>query len=205
MPRTARQSTVQVLGALLALGVIVLLVWTTTTAAFIDTTSNDGNVFGTGDVVLSDDDGGSTAAFTVTGLAPGESVTECIVVTYDGSIEGVGELTTVDFYVSGLSGNATLGTDLTVDVAEGDGTSTSVFGDCAAGAVGFSGNGHVISGTLDGLNGDAHGDNPGTWAPSATGESRAYEITVTLDGNPDPASEAGSVTADFVWEVQTTP
>lgn len=197
MPRTARQSTIQLLGALLALGVITLLVWTTTSAAFLDTTSNAGNSFSTGDVVLTDDDAG-VAAFTVTDMAPGDSVVECIVVTYDGSITtGLG---TVDFYVANLAGNATLGGDLTVTVEEGDGTSTSSFGDCTGFVPGVGG----MAGTLTALDGDVYGDNPGTWSPTSAPESRAYRITVALSGTPDPASEAGSVTADFVWEIQTS-
>ena len=73
--------TAVVLG-LLASGAVVL---TASQAAFSDTTSNSSSSFSTGNVDLVDDDSGS-AAFTVTNMVPGQSVTRCILVTYQGSI-----------------------------------------------------------------------------------------------------------------------
>jgi hypothetical protein len=56
-----------------------------TWSAFSGTTSNAGNTFAAGTVVLSDDDGGA-AMFTLPGLDPGETATRCIDVAYTGSL-----------------------------------------------------------------------------------------------------------------------
>jgi hypothetical protein len=201
MPRTARQSTIQLLGALLALGVITLLVWTTTSAAFLDTTRNDGNAFGTGAVDLIDDDD-TIALFNATDLAPGDSVEGCILVTYQGSITGGGELTDVRVYADSLvdgSGNG-LGDWLSVRVEEGTAAS---FNDCTT----FSSDNTVFDNVpLSTLAGQSFGTAAaGGWTPVASPESQAYRVTVTLDNNPPDAVEGDSVTAAFVWEVQTTP
>ena len=53
-------------------------------AAFTATTASSSS-FATGTVVLTDDDSGS-ALFTATGMTAGSSVTDCITVTYSGTI-----------------------------------------------------------------------------------------------------------------------
>ena len=120
MPRTARQSTVQLLGALMALGVIVLLVWTTTTAAFVDTTDNTGNLFGAGFVELTDDDAG-VALFNVDAMSPGQIEVGCIEVSYEGSV--ITDLGAVSVYadIELASAAGTLEGDLNVTVEEGTG------------------------------------------------------------------------------------
>jgi len=195
MPRTARQSTVQLLGALMALGVIVLLVWTTTTAAFVDTTRNNGNEFATGSVVLSDDDGGMVR-FNATDMAPGESVNGCILVTYGGTVlSSIGD---VRFYVANATGTNGLHTELVLFVEEGELGSPGDFSDCA----GFVAEKTVANATLTGAPGDYSAATAG-WKPSATPESRPYRITVTLPNTATAQSSSASV--DFVWEIQTTP
>ena len=52
-------------------------------AAFVDTTDNATNTFSAGDVVLDDDDAGSVL-FNVANMAPGDSRTRCIAVSYTG-------------------------------------------------------------------------------------------------------------------------
>lgn len=64
------------LGTVSALGVF---------GAFSATTQNAGNEISTGTVALGDNDGG-LAAFQITGAKPGDSWTQCIKVTYTGSL-----------------------------------------------------------------------------------------------------------------------
>jgi hypothetical protein len=203
MPRTARQSTIQLLGALLALGVITLLVWTTTSAAFLDQTVNPGNSFGTGDVVLTDDDTG-IAMFVVDDLAPSAPVAECIVVTYDGSITT--GLSDVRMFASGLDDPAGdgLGDHLLVTVEEGTGAD---FDDPLGSCNGFTASGTVFTDEpLSTLAGQTFATaNPGTWVPSSAPESVSYRVTVALASNPPAAVEGDAVTVNFVWQVQTTP
>ncbi|MEX1286862.1 MAG: hypothetical protein AB1Z57_02880, partial [Acidimicrobiia bacterium] len=202
MPRTARQSTVQVLGALLALGVIVLLVWTTTTAAFIGQTDNTGNGFSTGSVVLEDDDG-TDALFDVLGpsgaMAPGDTVSGCIEVEYTGSITT--GLTTVDLFGSGLVAGDTLADDLTVSVWESNaGANTgNTFNDCS----GFlkTQASEIVSAVPLSTFGAGTPVYAGTWSPSATNQTRTYLVEVTLSDSPQVDSEGKTAEVVFNWQV----
>ena len=80
--RRGRRGVAAVLG-LLACSAVV---WQSSHATFTATTSNDGNSFGTGSVSIIDNDGGSTALFTLPALAPGQTGTACIGVSYTGSL-----------------------------------------------------------------------------------------------------------------------
>lgn len=72
-------------------GVSVLVV-RSSIAAFTDTTASSGNTLSTGTVDLVDDDL-DTALFSVAGLIPGRSVTDCIEVTYSEQGESVTAMT----------------------------------------------------------------------------------------------------------------
>jgi hypothetical protein len=183
--RTAR------LGApIAALLVVGLLVIGTSRAAFFDTTTNDANQFAAGTVVLVDDDSGS-AMFNVSGMAGGDTATECIAVTYNGSITPAD----VVLYVApgGLTGTG-LDDYLNLTIERGTGGS---FGDCT----GFSGS-SIYSGTLDGFTAAStdFASGAGLWTAGSTGDSRVYRFTVTLQ---DVAAAQG-LTADvtFTWESQ---
>ena len=89
------------------------LILTASFAAFSDTTDNSGNTWSAGTVVLTDDDGGVSAMFTVGNMAPLTTVIECIVVTYSGS------LVPADVNLYGVSGGTGLDVYLDVTVEEG--------------------------------------------------------------------------------------
>jgi hypothetical protein len=167
-----------------------LLVMGTSRAAFFDTTENVGNTFAAGDVALRDDDSAS-AMFTASDMKPGDSVTHCIVVTYDGSITP----SDVELYVT--PGELT-GTglddylDLTVELGSG-----GSFADCT-GFIGAS----VFSGTLDGF-AATHTDflsGTGSWTAAATGEDRTYRFTLSLQD--DNAAQNLDAAVNFTWEAQ---
>lgn len=180
-----------VLGVM-ASGVTVL---TASRAAFSDTTSNTGNSFSTGTVDLLDDDSGS-ALFALSNMVPGDSITRCIEVTYQGTVADPGP---VRFYSGGYTDSAALATHLDLLVEEGSGGD---FGSCA----GFAAAATIESDNLVGFD-TAHtsyASGAGTWNPSATPDSRTYRITVTL-ASAAPDSAQGQSVADlvFVWEVQS--
>ena len=175
------------LAVLASLGFVSILVVTSSRAAFVDTTDNATNTFSAGDVVLDDDDAGGVA-FNVANMAPGDSRTRCIEVTYTGSL-------TADIHLYGTVGGTGLADYLDVNVAIGSGGS---FASCA----GFSATSTLFTGTLADF-GAAHtdyGSGLGGLNGATDPTSRTYRITVTLED--DNAAQAKSATAGFTWEAQ---
>ena len=109
---------------MLALVAVSLLVLNSSRAAFSDTADSTGNSLAAGTVDLVDDDAGS-AMFTVSNMAPGDSTTECITVTYSGSIA---DPAAVRVYSGSYTDSADLGSFLNLTIEEGSGGS---FGDCS--------------------------------------------------------------------------
>ena len=173
-----------------ALVVVGFLVMGVSRAAFFDTTTNDSNTFDAGTVVLVDDDTGS-AMFNASVMGGGDSLTECIEVTYDGSITPAD----VVLYVAagGLTGTG-LDDYLSLTVERGTGGS---FADCT----GFSGS-SIYSGTLDGFAATYtdFASGVGSWTANSTGDSQVYRFTVTLQD--DNAAQGLNATATFTWEAQ---
>lgn len=170
-------------------------VLTATRAAFSDTTSNSGNSFSAGTVDLVDDDSDS-ALFTVTNLVPGQSVTRCIEVTYQGTIANPGA---VRLYSGGLVDSGSLASELDLTVEEGTG---GTFATCT----GFNPSVVIESGTLADFDTDhtAYSSGVGSWDPSATPDSRTYRITVALSSSAANSAQGQSVTGlTFTWEVQS--
>jgi hypothetical protein len=159
-------------------------------AAFSDATSSDANTFSTGSVVLSDDDAGS-AMFGVSNMRPADTVTQCLVVTYSGSLDANVELYGAVTAGTGLENYL----DLTVERGSG-----GTFADCA----GFVSAETVYAGTLAGFvtahSGYATG--AGTWAPTggAPDDAMTYRFVVTLQD--DNNAQALSTTASLTWEAQ---
>jgi hypothetical protein len=181
-----------ILCGVLASGVMVL---TASRALFSDTTENTGSALTVGSVDLIDDDSG-TAAFTVTAMAPGDSVTRCILVTYQGTIADPGA---VVMYSGGFTDSGTLAAALTLTIEEGDGGS---FSSCAS----FASPTQIYSGTLAAFDAahDSYANGIGSFDPSSTPASRGYRITVTLPSNAANSLQGASVTnLAFTWEVQS--
>jgi predicted ribosomally synthesized peptide with SipW-like signal peptide len=175
---------------------VSILVVTSSIAVFSDSTSNAGNSFTAGTVTLVDDDA-SAAMFTVTGMLPGQSVTDCIEVTYQGTAPDPGG---VKVYSGGYTDSGDLDTYLNLTIEEGTGGS---FGDCT----GFTSSNTIESGgTLSDFD-TAHtnyGNGAGVWDPASTPVSTTYRVTVELDGAAPDAEQGESITAmTITWEVQS--
>lgn len=169
-------------------------VLTASRAAFSAQTANEGNQVSVGDVALVDDDAGS-AMFEVTDMAPGDVITTCIEVTYEGSIA---DPQAVRLYSGGYTDSGALADALSLTVEQGTGGS---FADCT----GFSG-AQIYDGTLAGFDA-THPDyasGAGTWDPNSTPESQTYRFTIELPEDADNSLQGTSVTdLVFVWEVQS--
>lgn len=188
---------------LAALVVTALLVLRTSRAAFVASTENAGNSFVAGDVVLSDDARGVAAMFTEATFVPGDTVVECIAVTYEGSIPEPGPVRLYSGGVTDVRGpdpaSRGLSRYLRVTVEEGTGAS---FGRCG----GFVPSATIVDDvTLSALAATRtdHASGAGAWAPTSTPDVRSYRVSVTLDetGTPNEEQGAGATDIAFVWEV----
>ncbi len=194
--QTKRRSWFAIGVATLASFLLVsFLVVGTSRAVFSDTTDNTGNSLSAGTVTLTDDDSGSVL-FNVT-MLPGDTVQNCIVVTYGGSVSDPGA---VRIYSSGYVDSGNFGDFLDIVVEEGNG---GAYNDCST----FN-----LENTIEPLGGlttwDAthtnYANGAGVWDPSGTPESKTYRITMVLDPTTPNAEQGESVTAlAFTWEVQS--
>ena len=190
------------------------VIYQASNAAFSAQTTNGTNTWSSGSVVLTDNDSG-TAMFTVSGVKPGQTGTQCILVTYSGSLAA-----NVKFYVATYTPTVTagapsgLGPFLNLTVEQGTGTaSTGVSGSCT----GFTTGSTMTSGTetLDSWSTAKTGWATGAsaWSPVGSGETRAYRFTWTMQDTTgtnlrtqsalDNAQGAGTA-ATFAWEARNT-
>lgn len=193
----SRTSTTRLGAFALSLLLVGFLVVTGSRAAFTDTTDNTGNAFAAGDLELVDDDGGATALFSVANMVPGDSVTDCIEVTYQGSIANPAA---VKLYSGGYTDSGDFADYLNVTIDEGSG---GTFGDCS---------GFLFENTIEPVGTLAafdaahtdYTDGAGAWDPVGTPESKSYRFTVELDAATPDAEQGEAVTAlAFTWEVQS--
>ncbi len=189
-PSEGRNGLVRLGAALAAFLMVGAIVVISSRSAFSDTTDNPGNTWTAGTVIITDDDGGATAMFNATAMAPGDTSTECIVVTYSGT------LVPADVVLYGVSGGTGLDAYLDVVIDEGTG---SAFGTSCAGFV-FGSN--VFTNTLANFSTTYTNFATGItgWSPAANPESKTYRITVTLQDNN--AAQGLNGTATFTWEAQ---
>ncbi len=200
-PRTGRSAKVVAAAVVVGLLGSGALVWQASSAAFTDTTTNPGNSWDSGKVVLSDDRSGS-AMFSVSNMVPGGASgtgSRCIEVEYDGDVAATVKLhaaaTTstlapyLDFYVERGTGTCAVGNF---------GTPTVLFGD----------NDGVLTGGNDTLAEfltahSAWNNGIGGWTPSAANTVLPFRFTYTLvdDANAQDKSATG---VTFTWEAQNS-
>ena len=184
---TTDNRIVLIIGVLASLG----LIWGGTTAAFTSTTPSGNNSWSTGTVTLSDDDGGS-ALFTASGLVPGSSGSNCITVTYTGTVP-----TTVRLYASASSDASSVASYLDLTIQEGNGGN---FGNCT----GFTAATTLYTGTLATFTSSktSYATGTGTWAP-ITAASRVYKVSYTLNSATPNTKQGAITTATLQWEAQS--
>ncbi len=176
-----------------------LLVWHGSSAAFTAQTRNIGNNWDTGSVALTDDDLG-TAAFQITHVTPGQTGSKCITVTSTSSNAGVVKMYLTRLGAQGLESNIII----TPEIGTGGG-----FASC----VGFVSESALPPQSLLAVStlasNYATGVLPWTTTGAASGESKTYRVTWTfsttgLDQGQIDALQGKSVSADVVWELQTS-
>jgi hypothetical protein len=189
------------------------LTWATSYTAFYNATANPGNTWAAGTVSLTDDDVGSAIFTTGTpgtgqvradNLRPGQTVVNCIRVTYTGSAAA-----TVKLYGSAISeaggGGTALLAYLHVKVEEGTGG--------AFGCAGFAGASTVWdTSTHPGAASDLLGVFPTTYATGVSSglaswtsaSFRVYRFTITLDAATPLTSGGATATATFNWQAQNS-
>ena len=168
-----------------------LLITTGSRAAFSSTAANGSNSWSAGTVVLTDDDADSVL-FTLTNLSPGDGGTECINVTYTGSL-------TADVKLYGTVGGTGLATYLDTTIEIGTGAAGGATGDCT----GFTPTSTIFptaalssfasshTSFTNGLGGFTGATNPTT---------RSYRITTAVADNN--LAQGLTATATFTWEAQ---
>ena len=171
-----------------SLGFVSVLVMTSSRAAFVDSTDNTSNQFSAGTVELTDDDAGSVL-FNVNNLAPTETRTNCITVSYTGSLAA-------NVHMYGAASGA-LAPFLTLVVEVGTGGS---YANCS----GFSSGSTLYNGTLSNFAATRTNFTNGLagWNGATNPSSRTYRLSVTLQDNN--AAQGLSASADFTWEAQNT-
>lgn len=184
-----RRAGALILGSALVSAVGVAgLAFTTTSAAFSGTTENTGNSFDAATVVLTDDDGGA-AMFAVADMIPGDVVSDCIEITYEGTTTDLSDLR-----VYGTSaGNLVADLDLTIS-HDGAGSTCQATKPATVTS--------VYTGDLGSLGADFASGTSG-FVPTAQNETVAYYFDIELDAATANSQQGESATADFTWEVRS--
>ncbi|WP_433829634.1 hypothetical protein ACQP2E_08710 [Actinoplanes sp. CA-015351] len=170
------------------------LVWHSTGAVFSAATSNTGNQWQAGKVVIGT--GTSSALFALggTNLKPGDTGTQCITVIYSGNV-----LATVKMYESAQSGNLAQYVQLTVDRADGAGaTDCSDFAALANPATVTTSSDLVWLRT----NAGTYADGLSPWTASAA-TTKTYRFRYALSNSTPNSVQNETASATFVWEAQT--
>ena len=183
--------------AAVAIVLMSLLVLRVSAAAFTAPTDNPANNWATGSIALSDDDGGGAASalFNVTGMVPGQTESRCITVTYTGDVDP----TAVKLYTSVTDGGLGPHLDVTVREADESGGVGSTCGTLSNAAV------IVNNQTLNAL-ATAHPNytnGAGVWNPTATGQAKTYQFSVTLGADTPASGQGADAQATFTWETTT--
>ena len=196
-----RRRALRAVTPLAALLVAALLIWQGSNAAFSATTDNTNDTWATGNLVLTNNGGGtvysgSTAAlFTESNRKPGDTGFKCITVHSGGSLAG--NLRLYRGAITGTNGAALAAViDVTVDSVAVS-AATNVQANCAGYTGGTSG--AIFNGTLNGM--------PTTYA-AATGTAVAagaqrvvYRIGWTINSAADNTVQSSSAIATLNWEI----
>ncbi len=187
--------------------VSALLVWQASYAAFSATTDNSGNNWSAGTVKLTDDDSGSVL-FTMTNMKPGDTSTNCIQVTYTGTLAAAVKLYGKVMAPTAPTPDLSPFVQLKVEQGTGGG-----FGNCtgftpnATTPVLFNGN---LGGTTapfamtDWNSGLTTAFTPTGGTGAGYSETYTFRFTATLDPAANNTAQGGSVTANFIWEAQNS-
>jgi predicted ribosomally synthesized peptide with SipW-like signal peptide len=190
----------KIVRTLLLLGIVACIAGAGVFSAFSSSTENPGNVITAGTVVLEDNDGG-VALYNLPTAKPGESKSNCIKVTYKGSLPA-----TVKFFTPTTT-IGELGPYVNLKVEAGTATS-STFPSCE-GFTAYSTGGTLYEGTLTAFAAEKNSYATGisTFPSPATkwetNNSVVYRVTATLSAStPETMQGKTTGTHAFKWEAQ---
>lgn len=166
-----------------------LLVWHSSYAAFTADTSTATNSLGSGSVTLTNDHTSSAVFSASANLAPGANDTQCVAVTYSGTLPSE-----IRMYASGnVTSNLAQYLTFTVDILDPGVTN------CTGGA-GLN----LYTGPLSNLPTQAHdfptGLKPDTWKPSGS-DVRVYRFGYALADNNAAQNKTADVTLS--WQAKS--
>ncbi len=189
----------KMLGTLLVIGFTGSLAGFGVFAAFSSETSNTGNTFAAGTVAIGDNDGGSSSLYNLSNQKPGTTTSNCIKVTYGGSLDSEVRLFTP---------SAATAMNANVNVVITAGTqATSTFPSCA----GFTATSGVpvYTGTLAGFqashNAYSNGfeANPANAEDWSSGEALVYKFDLSVQDTQ--AAQGATATAHtFTWRAENS-
>ena len=185
--------TKKILLTVTLIGAIGGLAGFATFSAFSSTTTNPGNTFDTGSVILGDNDA-NAAMYNVTNRGPGSSTVRCITVTYTGTMPA-----DVSLYTPSTIDAGGQYIDLTIEA----GTGSPVFSGCT----GFVSDATIYTGTLSAF-GTAHNTYangvptyPGVQTEWDQTDSVTYRYTLTVQDDNNAQNQIISA-HDFTWEAR---
>ena len=194
MIETPARNGGKALATLLVLGVVGLVAGLATFAAFSSTTTNEGNTFASGTVVLADNDL-EAVMYNVSNQKPGVDTVKCIKLTYTGSLDADVKLyTTSTVNASGQHVN------LTVEKGTSD---SSTFPNCGT----FTSDSTIYNGDVSDFastkNSYANGVSafPGAATKWVATNTVVYRFTLSVD-DVNAAQNANTGAHTFTWEAR---
>lgn len=178
------RTTARALATAMALLMISLLVVTRSRDAFDATPADVDASFATGDVRLTDDDGGTTL-FDIPNMVPGRPARDCIAVTYEGDV------LPVDILLDAATAGA-LAPALLVTIESGVG---GRFQNCG----GFEPTETIFEGSLAQM---ADGQLLAAFTAEETPYTQSFRFTFDLDPEVPVAGRA-TATADLAWTAES--
>lgn len=198
---------IKIAGASAGVALVSGMVLQVSSAAFTGTTENAGNSWTAGTVTLTDDDAGA-AMFASTAQAPGDTETQCLMVTYGGNVTPqtikLTAAVSPDPAATAVSDTLAEDLDVTVEVGAAGDTCDELLGlatDSVTGALLPAVTGaSVYTGTLAAMDTTIVNS---AWAPDAEGAgtdmARAFKFTVKLGDDTDNNAQGDTAGATFTW------
>jgi predicted ribosomally synthesized peptide with SipW-like signal peptide len=178
----------------LVLGLAGAIGGAATFSAFSSSTTNTGNQFAAGTVVLADNDAGA-AMYSISNTKPGVNTVKCIQVTYTGSLDADVKLYTTTTTIPAAAANITL------TVEKGTATGGTGFPDCGT----YTSGATIYSGSLydfqqnKGSYTNGVAANPGAATKWVTNDALVYRFTLAVN---DSGSGVNSGSHQFTWEAR---
>lgn len=192
----------RVLAIVLAVLLTTALIIQRSDSAFTSATEYGGNVVGAGTVTLTDDDAGNSP-FAIENMAPGDTVTRCVTVTYEGTIDPKNYVHMYAEYAD-TSAAATDGAqylDFSVKVGDEGATCDSI--GTPTGTWPTSG-ASTLAGFVTAFPAYTQSLDTG-WSPTdTTDRARPVQLTVSLPGDAPNDAQGKSAKPVFWWEIRTS-